>query len=258
VTDDIRALTAQLAAEPESLAFLPLGEALRQRRQLDAALIVAEGGVRRYPALADAHDLVARIRSDRGEGDLAFDAWTEALRHAPAHVGALRGLAYLAFRAGDLARAARHLAAAQAAAPEDPAIRSALERVRAGVREAAPAPAPESIPFGSDSGGSLLVDGQGRRLAGLLLTSRGADVSDAVAAELAGVAREADRTARLLDLGDWRALAIECEEGNLHLVAPTADTLLLATGDVDTPAGRLALVAERAAVAARRWLERLS
>ena len=258
MTDDIRALTARLAAEPDSLVFLPLGEALRQRRQLDAALVVAEGGVRRYPTLADAHDLLARIRSDRGEGDLAFDAWTEALRHAPCHIGALRGLAYLAFRTGDLTRAARHLTAAQAVAPDDPAIRSALERVRAGLREAAPAPAPESIPFSGESGGTLLVDGQGRRLAGLLLAGRGADVSDAVAAELAGVAREADRTARLLDLGEWRALAIECEDGNLHLLAPTAETLLLASGDTGTPSGRLALVAERAAVAARRWLERLA
>lgn len=258
MTDDIRALTARLAAEPDSLVFLPLGEALRQRRQLDAALVVAEGGVRRYPTLADAYDLVARIRSDRGEGDLAFDAWTEALRHSPAHLGALRGLAYLAFRSGDLDRAARHLSAAQAVAPDDPAIRAALERVRASVREAAPGPAPDPVPFGGDSGGSLLVDNQGRRLAGLLLTGRGVDVSDAVAAELAGVAREADRTARLLDLGDWRALSIECEDGNLHLLPPTAETLLLATGDTGTPSGRLALLAERAAVAARRWLERLA
>ena len=57
MTDDIRALTARLVAEPDSLVFLPLGEALRQRRQLDAALVVAEGGVRRYPTLADAYDL---------------------------------------------------------------------------------------------------------------------------------------------------------------------------------------------------------
>ena len=37
MSDDIRALTAQLAADPASLVFLPLGEALRRRGQLDSA-----------------------------------------------------------------------------------------------------------------------------------------------------------------------------------------------------------------------------
>ena len=101
------------------------------------------------------------------------------------------------------------------------------------------------------------MDTQGRRLAGLLLRPDGTDVSDPVAAELAGVSREAGRAVRLLGLGEWRGLAVECADGNLHLVPPTAETLLLASADAGTPAGRLGLVAERAAAAARRWLERL-
>jgi hypothetical protein len=61
VSDDIKTLTARLADEPASLAFLELGEALRRRGQLDAAYKVARGGLSRYPALADAHDLLGRI-----------------------------------------------------------------------------------------------------------------------------------------------------------------------------------------------------
>ena len=45
MTDDIRALTARLADEPSSLAFLELGEALRRRGQLEAAYKLK--GVRR-------------------------------------------------------------------------------------------------------------------------------------------------------------------------------------------------------------------
>jgi hypothetical protein len=79
MTDDIRALTARLADEPASLAFLELAEALRRRGQLEAAYKVARGGVSRYPGLADAHDLIARVLSDQGELAGAFDAWSSAL-----------------------------------------------------------------------------------------------------------------------------------------------------------------------------------
>jgi tetratricopeptide (TPR) repeat protein len=256
MTDDIRTLTARLAGEPESLAFLELGEALRRKGQLDAALAVAVGGLQRYPLLADAHDLVARIRSDRGEGDQAFDAWTEALRHDPRHVGALRGLAFLSFRVGDLEWAERHLEAAVAILPGDQSLQVALERVRAR-RQTEPAAAPPPPSLAAEARGALLLDGQGRRLAGSIGAPGAADRSDTVAAELAGVSREAGRAARLLGFGAWRGLAVECPEANLHLVPPTEDTLLLVVAEAATPPGRLALVAERAAASAHRWLERL-
>lgn len=257
MTDDIRQLTTRLAAEPDSLAFLPLGEALRQRRQLDAALTVALAGLQRYPALADAHDLLARIRTDRAEGDLAFDAWTEALRHDPGHVGALRGLAFLAFRGGDHAWAERHLTAALAIVPDDASLRAALSRVQGFRAAAAPAPPPPAPGDAVEGADSLLVDGHGRCLAGLLLGPDGGDRSEVTAAAMGNVAREAARVVRLLDLGDWGAVAVECQPGAMHLVAPAGDTLLLALADPGVPPGRLALLADRAAATARRWLERL-
>jgi len=109
VSDEIRALTARLADEPTSLAFLELGEALRRRGQYDAAAKVARGGLSRYPGLADAHDLLARILSDQGDLAGAFDAWADALRLDPMRGSALKGLAFLYFRAGDRAAALEHL-----------------------------------------------------------------------------------------------------------------------------------------------------
>ena len=110
VSDEIRALTARLADEPTSLAFLELGEALRRRGQYDAAAKVARGGLSRYPGLADAHDLLARILSDQGDLAGAFDAWADALRLDPMRSSALKGLAFLYFRAGDGTAALEHLA----------------------------------------------------------------------------------------------------------------------------------------------------
>ncbi len=130
MSDDIKTLTTRLADEPASLAFLELGEALRRRGQLDAAYKVARGGLTRYPALADAHDLLGRILGDQGDLAGAFDAWAEALRFDPMRIGALKGIAFLYFRAGDIPAALEHLRRAAEIDPDDPTIGQAIERVK--------------------------------------------------------------------------------------------------------------------------------
>src|SRR5207249_7453157 len=87
-------------------------------------------------------DLFARILADKHDYERAFDEWDMALRIAPDHVGALKGLAFLYFKVGDLAQAAAHLEAAQRVAPADASIAQALAMARGG--ESAPSPtAPE-------------------------------------------------------------------------------------------------------------------
>jgi tetratricopeptide (TPR) repeat protein len=274
VTDDIKTLTTRLAEEPSSLAFLDLGEALRRRGQLEAAYKVVKGGLSRYPALADAHDLLGRILGDQGDLAGAFDAWAEALRFDPMRIGALKGIAFLYFRAGDVPAAMEHLGRAAEIDPDDPAIIQAIERVRssasppitAEVASAAgaaadeatsqdPEPVREPALNGHGEHGVMLVDSKGLRLNGTLLSPAHDDVGDRVAAELAGVSKEATRTSRLLGLGTWEAIAVESPEGNLYLVAPTPDTMLLTVREVSLPMARLGLIAERAARDARAWLE---
>ncbi|MBI3081327.1 MAG: hypothetical protein HYY94_00135, partial [Gemmatimonadetes bacterium] len=67
MTDDVRALSAELARDPGSLVFVALGEALRVRGRLDAAAKVALAGLEHHPNLADGHDLYARIVADAGD-----------------------------------------------------------------------------------------------------------------------------------------------------------------------------------------------
>ena len=100
----------------------------------------------------------------------------------------------------------------------------------------------------------LLVDGNGMRLSGGLRSPTNEDVGDRVAAELAGVSKEASRTTRLLGLGGWQAIAVESPEGNLFLLPPTPDTVLLTMRERSLPMARLGLIAERAARDARAWL----
>ncbi len=259
MTDPIQAWTAELSADPDSLVFLQLGEALRRRGLLDGALTVARGGTARYPDLAEAHDLLARIHSDRGEGDAAFDAWTTALRLQPEMVGPLKGLGFLCYRMGDYPRALRQLEAAAALAPGDPTLSVAIARVRSRLDEDAPSRSGD--PFADAEGWqgtTLLLDARGRRLAGTMLDPAGQEVGDAFAARLAGVSREATRATLLLDLGHWQAIYVEGASAQLVLIEPAEDTLLVVRRPADTPAGRLPLVAGRAGVLARKWLERMA
>lgn len=278
--DDIRALSAQLAQDPGSLLFLRLGEALRRKGQLDAALRVVMNGLERHQHLADAHDLYARVLTDKHDYERAFDEWDMAVRIAPNHTGALKGLAFLYFKVGDVAQAESHLEAARKVAPDDPSIEQAFAMIRGGVSPPGPTPGPAPEPpataasssaavpapsldqsrvFAGLEGaneGLLLVDGAGLVLGGGLKDASGKEVTDAVAAYLAGVSAEAARTAKLLGLGAWSGLSSEGRQGNVHLAQPTPDTLLLVVRDRGVPLGRLAIVAQRATALARGWLER--
>ncbi len=276
MADEIKKLSSQLAQDPDSLVFLRLGELLRHKGQLDAAHRVAVTGLERHPHLADAHDLYARILADKHDYERAFDEWDMTLRIAPTHVGALKGLAFLYFKVGDVEQAAAHLEAARRAAPDDSSIAQALALAQGGhVPQETPgsppatAPVEEPLPAaaqpleearvfagleGADEG-LLLLDASGRVLGGALKNAQGQDVSDAVAAYLAGVSQEAARTTKLLALGKWTGVAAEGRTGHVHLTAPTGDALLLVVRDRAVPMGRLAIIAQRAAGAARRWLE---
>lgn len=269
MADDVKTLSTELAGDPQSLVFVRLGELLRQRRQLEAAARVALHGLERHPHLADAHDLYARILADQRDFEHAFDEWDMTLRIAPQHIGALKGLAFLYFTVGDLAQAERHLEAAQAAAPDDPSIEQAFVMIRGGGPPPASTPAPppeaesvQALPearvFAGLEGaneGLLLLDSAGLVLGGALKSPGGDDVAAAVAAYLAGVSQEAARTAKLLGLGEWRGLAAEGPGGHIYLTQPTEDAMLLVVRERSVPLGRLAMLAQRAGQAARRWLE---
>lgn len=294
MSDDIRTLTARVADEPTSLAFLELAEALRRRGQLEAAGKVARGGLSRYPGLADAHDLMGRILSDQGDLAGAFDAWADALRLDPMRTSALKGIAFLYFRAGDVAAAIDHLQRAAEVDPDDVSIAQALVRVRRESRSLAGTPPPDApaepapvaveppagpptvpepalppaaqrpaaepaSPFAASDGAHsvILVDTNGLLLAGSLPAPDGSETGDRVAAELAGVSREAARAVRLLGLGPWHTITVESPDAHFVLVQPTAETVLLAAREPSLPIARVALVAERAAREAKSWLERV-
>src|SRR2546423_1316246 len=164
MADDVKKLSAELAQDPDSLVFLRLGELLRHKGQVDAAHRVALTGLERHPHLADAHDLYARILADKHDFERAFDEWDMALRIARDHLGALKGLAFLYFKVGDVQQAAAHLEAAQRVAPDDPGIAQALALAHGGEGDQAPATGAAEL---MAPAAAAQPPGGGRRLPGL-------------------------------------------------------------------------------------------
>src|SRR5207247_1544787 len=130
--------------------------------------------------------------ADKRDYERAFDEWDMTLRIAPNHIGALKGLAFLYFKVGDVGQAVAHLEAARQHAPDDPGVAQALALAQGGG-------GPGGVPD---------------------------------AARAAAAAAEA-----------------------LPPAAPAGDAVLLVVRDRSVPMGRLAIIAQRAAAAARRWLE---
>lgn len=235
------------------MAFLELGERLRQRGQYAAAATVVLAGLAHYPAAADAHDLLARVRADQSDDLAATNAWHAALECDPDHVGARKGLAFVAFRARDLAAAERHLDIAAMHAPHDASILNALDRLRALQPSREPGAAPR---LGDPASGVMLFDLQGMRLAGGVRESADTQVADAAAAEGAGLSREASRVARMLDLGAVRHLVVETADARIAMMPVGTDAALLLYRSTATPLGRLLGLASGAARAAHEWLGR--
>ncbi len=256
---ELQAMADLFDRDPGSLVFLELGEELRRTGRLESAVRVALTGLEWHPSLAEAHDLYARILVDIGDLDRAGVVWTRVLERHPRHVGALKGLGFLSFWDGDIEMALDRLETALGVDPTDHTVVQALMTVRAAVDAAAPAPEPAPVDpvfsgFEGADDGMLLVSDRGRVLGGRLRGPTGDDVSESAAAYLSGTAQEAERTARMLGLGAWRWMVAEAADGNVHVSSPDPDTLLLVVRDRSVPAGRLAVLAERAGHAARAWL----
>ena len=282
MADDVRRWSDELARDPASLVFLPLGETLRRQGQLDLALKIATRGLERHSHNPDAHDLLARIAVDRGELQRAFDEWDMVLRLTPEHIGALKGMAFVRFQQGNTPEAEQYLQrAAEKNGGGDAEVAAALANMRGagrGRRDAGPGKggAPENgaqpasrIPrpapndsralfadiLGEHEQTALLLDDQGLVLAGIYIDGSGNDVGDEVGAELSGVTDSARRATRHLDIGEWRAIILETEVAVVTMAPSTADGLLVVAASKATPLGLVRRVLDRCLERARKWLE---
>ena len=264
--DEIARLSETVAREPAGMGWVALADALRRARQLDAARRMAERGLGRHPYAADGHDVLARIAADGGDLGRARDEWEMAVRLEPRHVGALLGLSWLALSSGDDGTARRWWESARDAAPGDPRVEAAgraLQPRRAPAPR--PRPVPDLVPPGArlalvvDGDGFVLAGGvgaDGARPAGTGAPTEGA-WTDALAAELSGLAREAQSAVAELQLGAWERLHVEGEALQLAMAPLAADGVDLVATPAAAPAGLSRLLLERTRRHAESWMEGL-
>jgi predicted regulator of Ras-like GTPase activity (Roadblock/LC7/MglB family) len=284
MADDIRRWSDELARDPDSLVFLPLGETLRRQGQLDLALKIAVRGLERHAHNSDAHDLLARIAVDRGELQRAFDEWDMVLQLAPGHLGALKGMAFVRFQQGRsdeaeqyLVRAAEQGGDAEVAAAlanlrragggpgqksgEQQIPRSARNNGAKGARDDGARDVPNDPRalfadiLGDHEQTALLLDDQGLVLAGIYLGEDGSDVGAEVGAELSGVTDAARRATKHLEFGEWRSIVLETEVATVTMAPSGSDGLLVVAASKATPLGLVRRVLDRCLDRARQWLE---
>ena len=279
MADDVRRWSDELARDPASLVFLPLGETLRRQGQLELALKIAMRGLERHSHNTDAHDLLARIAVDRGELQRAFDEWDMVLRLTPHHLGALKGMAFVRFQQGNGAEAEQYLRRA-AEQGGDAEVAAALANMRGAgrgrdegrgtrdeksdnhARPASLVPHPANDPralfadiLGEHEQTALLLDDQGLVLAGIYVGEDGSDVAAEVGAELSGVTDAARRATKHLDIGEWRAIVLETEVAVVTMAPSAGDGLLVVAASKATPLGLVRRVLDRCLERARKWLE---
>ncbi len=268
----VRQWSDELAADPASLAFLPLARAYWESGKREAALRLCIRGLERHPNHVDAHHLLGLLYREGGDRVKAEDEWGIALALSPEHAGARREMGLSAFARGDWATAVRHLEQAQAGDVTDQEVRSALEeawRSSRGAAAADAAPAPEAWDGGrvfdalaSEIGalanergivGAVVLDAQGFVVAGQMQAG-GSDRAAEIAAVLSGASTEAERAVRHLKMGAWKGILVETPQAVVRL-SPTGDGGMVAVaGRRDVPMGWVLRVAARAREAAERFI----
>lgn len=272
MADDVRLWSDELARDPASLVFLPLGETLRRQGQLELARKIASRGVQRHAQNPEAHDLMARIHVDAGELQDAYARWEKVLQLMPGHVGASKGMAFVLFQQGRGQEAERLLQEANARAA-DPEIAAAINTVRRSMgmpafsmntAEMAVTPSDPRELFvdlvPSDQA-AIMLDKDGLVLAGSYRGADGRDVAEDVGATLSGLSGEALRATKHLSMGAWKSILFETEAAIVSIApAPVDGSLadggvLLLAAPPTTPLGLLKRHLDKCILRASAWLQ---
>jgi tetratricopeptide (TPR) repeat protein len=244
-------LTDEMAGNPDSLAFVELGMLLRRAGDFTGAERVMSVGVARHPGHVQARSLYGEVLLDRGKLKDAFREWSEVVETDTRDLWARKGLGYLFYKGGKLEDALEQLEIALSIDPLDQQVRQAYSRIREELDQADIAGAAGAQEAVKDM---MLSDSHGRPLTGSL-KALGRDVSEEVAAYLVGVSDEAERTARMLGLGEWSWILCESGRGALHVSQPTEDSTLVLIDPPGMRTAELALRAESAGKMAKQWMD---
>ena len=142
----IEPLRKRLQKDPGSIAFAQLAEEYRRVGRFDEAIEVCRAGLARHPGYLSARVTLGRALLEVGDVESAQRELTDVVRVAPENLSAIRGLADIHRKRGEIPEALAQFKSAFDMASPDPTI----DQIVRDLRRDAVAP---SVP--GDSSGSL-------------------------------------------------------------------------------------------------------
>jgi tetratricopeptide (TPR) repeat protein len=132
-TARIEELRRRVQTDPASIAFAALAEEYRRAGHFDDAIATCRTGLQRHPAYLSARVTLGRSLLEIGRYDEARQELEQVLRSAPENLAAIRALAEIHHRAGELPESEHHFqetdaqpaADEPAAAPQAPPVPTA-------------------------------------------------------------------------------------------------------------------------------------
>ena len=134
----IDALKKRIQKDPGSIAFAQLAEEYRRAGRFQESIEVCRSGLARHPGYLSARVTLGRALLEVGDVDSAHRELSEVIRVAPDNLSAIRGLAEVHRRRGELPEAMEQFRSAFELAGPDPAIEQIFGEV---MKKLATAPA---------------------------------------------------------------------------------------------------------------------
>jgi tetratricopeptide (TPR) repeat protein len=144
----IEELRLRLQKDPGSIAFAQLAEEYRREGRYRDAIQACQAGLARHPGYLSARVTLGRALIEVGDLDGAHRELTAVFRLAPENLSAIRGLAEVHRKRGELPEALAHFKTAFELAGKDPAVEDAVRTLRrdAAAHATIPAPADRPVP----------------------------------------------------------------------------------------------------------------
>ncbi len=135
----IEELKRRVQVDPASIAFAALAEEYRRAGRYEEAIATCQAGLQRHPAYLSAHVTLGRALLETGQFDEARQELEHVLRAAPENLAAIRGLAEIHDRRGELPEALEQYRSALSVAKNDSELEATVEELS---KRVAPPPEP--------------------------------------------------------------------------------------------------------------------
>jgi tetratricopeptide (TPR) repeat protein len=142
-TPRIEELKRRVQVDPASIAFAALAEEYRRAGRFEDAIATCQSGLQRHPAYLSARVTLGRALLELGRFDEARQELEHVLRAAPENLAAIRGLAEIHHRRGELPEALEQYRSALQVAKHDTEIEQAVDQIS---RQVTPTPPAASEP----------------------------------------------------------------------------------------------------------------